>query len=165
MVEQTTPNRAEVSDVLNTLIDGADGLVLAAETAVGKNPVGCVNMISKLIHEFENYSQHGIQTENYDKRSLLTESHGGCLINGWMKNPDLTEINKLPMLEVDERILLDCEQIASGTYSPLQGFLSKEEMESVLDHNCLPGGIAWTLPILLQTQKELCFWEEAILFQ
>ncbi|NIV22970.1 MAG: pyruvate kinase, partial [Gemmatimonadetes bacterium] len=35
MVSAPTPTRAEVNDIYNTLADGADGLVLAAETAIG----------------------------------------------------------------------------------------------------------------------------------
>ena len=38
MVTRMEPTRAEVNDVYNTLIDGATGLVLAAETAIGKYP-------------------------------------------------------------------------------------------------------------------------------
>ena len=52
MVTKPRPTRAEVSDVINTLIDGADGLVLAAETAVGNYPLECVRMIKKLIGQF-----------------------------------------------------------------------------------------------------------------
>jgi pyruvate kinase len=44
---------AEINDIYNTLDDGADGLVLAAETAVGKFPVQCVVMVMKVITEFE----------------------------------------------------------------------------------------------------------------
>lgn len=155
MLTHPKPTRAEVNDVLNTLIDGADGLVLAAETAIGENPIGCVNMISQLIHQYENYSKHGIQTQKYDRRSLLIEPHGGCLVNQMMDNPDWTEIGKLPSLVVDEKTVLDCEQIATGVYSPLRGFMTKEEMESVLDNNRLPDGNSWTLPIILQTRKTL----------
>ena len=42
MVTSPHPTRAEVNDVYNTLIDGADGLVLAAETAIGAYPVASV---------------------------------------------------------------------------------------------------------------------------
>ena len=34
MIENPFPNRAEINDIYNTLIDGVDGLVLAAETAM-----------------------------------------------------------------------------------------------------------------------------------
>ncbi len=47
------PTRAEVNDVINTLLDGADGLVLAAETAIGHDPVGCARMMTRLIRQFE----------------------------------------------------------------------------------------------------------------
>ncbi len=153
MVTQAKPTRAEVNDVFNTLADGADGLVLAAETAIGKNPIGCVNMIAKLINQYDNFSRYCGQTDKYDKRSLLIEPHGGILINRLLENPDIHETRKLPVLNVDEKIMLDCEQIAFGVYSPIQGFMTKEEVESVLDHNRLPSGHAWTLPILLQTSK------------
>ena len=53
MVVSKLPTRAEVNDVVNTLLDGADGLVLAAETAIGDYPVSCVSMVRGLIHEFE----------------------------------------------------------------------------------------------------------------
>src|SRR5262245_62148125 len=53
MVSHPQPTRAEVNDIINTLLDGADGLVLAAETAIGGYPVECVSMIDKLIRHFE----------------------------------------------------------------------------------------------------------------
>ena len=48
MVTSREPTRAEVNDVYNTLIDGANGLVLAAETAIGKYPLECIQMILKI---------------------------------------------------------------------------------------------------------------------
>jgi pyruvate kinase len=53
MVHSAVPTLAEINDIYNTLDDGVDGLVLAAETAVGKFPVGCVEMVRKVIIEFE----------------------------------------------------------------------------------------------------------------
>jgi sulfate adenylyltransferase len=53
MVTKRTPTRAEVNDVMNTLLDGADGLVLASETAIGKYPVEAVKMIASLLREYE----------------------------------------------------------------------------------------------------------------
>ena len=51
MVTQQTPNRAEVNDAVSSLEMGASGLVLAAETAIGKFPADAVRMIRKLIME------------------------------------------------------------------------------------------------------------------
>jgi len=53
MVTTDTPNRAEVNDVVSTLEMGANGLVLAAETAIGKFPIHAVKMIRSLINEYE----------------------------------------------------------------------------------------------------------------
>ncbi len=53
MVTRRSPTRAEVNDVMNTLLDGADGLVLASETAVGKYPVEAARMIMTLLKEYE----------------------------------------------------------------------------------------------------------------
>lgn len=53
MVTKQEPTRAEVNDIYNTLIDGADGLVLAAETAIGKYPAECIDMVIKVSRTIE----------------------------------------------------------------------------------------------------------------
>ena len=52
MINEPLPTRAESHDIYSTLKQGAKGLVLAAETAIGKNPVGCVNFLEKCIKSF-----------------------------------------------------------------------------------------------------------------
>ncbi len=53
MVQNPLPTVAEANDIANTLLDGAHGLVLAAETAVGVDPVAVVRMIRQGIRAFE----------------------------------------------------------------------------------------------------------------
>ena len=53
MVTNRNPTIAEANDVANTLLDGVHGLVLAAETAIGRDPVGIVQMVSRMIRAFE----------------------------------------------------------------------------------------------------------------
>ena len=53
MLSKKNPTRAEVNDVTNTLIDGANGLVLAAETAIGKYPIETVMFLKKMIKSFQ----------------------------------------------------------------------------------------------------------------
>jgi pyruvate kinase len=53
MVTTRLPSIAEANDVANTLFDGVHGLVLAAETAIGIDPVGAVDMILRCIRAFE----------------------------------------------------------------------------------------------------------------
>ena len=53
MIDQTTPTRSEINDIYNTLNNGIDGLVLAAETAIGKYPFQCTDMVVKMINQYE----------------------------------------------------------------------------------------------------------------
>ena len=56
MIKNISPTRAEVNDVASTLLMGASGLVLAAETAIGSHPVEAVNMICSLIKQYERWT-------------------------------------------------------------------------------------------------------------
>ncbi len=154
MVSMPTPTRAEVNDIYNTLADGADGLVLAAETAIGKYPIQCASMVSKIIRGFQRDELNGSQFYPLDAVSLLMEPHGGRLVHREAGPADLAEIEHLPRLAIPERDLMDCEQFGYGTYSPLTGFMTRETLEAVLEDFRLPGGEVWTLPILLQVNSE-----------
>ena len=52
MIKSDIPNRGEVNDIYNTLELGAAGLVLAAETAIGRHPENCINILKKIINVF-----------------------------------------------------------------------------------------------------------------
>lgn len=53
MVDSPRPTRAEASDVSNAIADGADGVLLSAETAIGRYPVESVGMMARIIGETE----------------------------------------------------------------------------------------------------------------
>ncbi len=53
MVTNRLPTIAEANDIANTLLDGVHGLVLAAETAVGRDPVGAVEMVLRAVQAFD----------------------------------------------------------------------------------------------------------------
>lgn len=56
MIKSNLPTRAEANDVASTLLMGASGLVLAAETAIGDHPVASVEMINLIIKQFERWT-------------------------------------------------------------------------------------------------------------
>jgi pyruvate kinase len=56
MIKSKTPTRAEANDVASTLLMGASGLVLAAETAIGKYPVEAVDMINLIIQQYNKWT-------------------------------------------------------------------------------------------------------------
>jgi pyruvate kinase len=53
MISNRRPTIAEANDIANTLLDGVHGLVLAAETAIGVDPVGTVDMVLRMIRAFD----------------------------------------------------------------------------------------------------------------
>ena len=62
MINKRTPTRSEVNDVVSTLLMGANGLVLAAETAIGEHPLLAVKMIKELMDTTLHYYDSGIGT-------------------------------------------------------------------------------------------------------
>ncbi len=55
MVNSKIPERSEVSDVANAILDGSSALMLSEETAIGKHPIKVVKVMRKIIAEtFEN---------------------------------------------------------------------------------------------------------------
>jgi len=150
MVKSPIPTRAEINDIHNTLADGADGLVLAAETAVGRFPIRCAVMVAKVIAEFENAAAGGINTDH----SLLVRPHGGVLIERILPRGEHEAVQSLHRITVEDTDLMDAEQIALGAYSPLTGFMDRANLTAALETNRLVDGTAWTLPITLQITAE-----------
>ncbi|MDP7032494.1 MAG: pyruvate kinase [Gemmatimonadota bacterium] len=153
MITSSLPTRAEVNDIANTLLDGADGLVLAAETAIGGNPLAAVGILKSVIEEYEKFTRgEGPRLE--DAGSRLIPPHGGSLCLA----PRLDR-KALPMTSTDLPLrhtqYLDFLQLANGVFSPVRGFMTKAEVESVLSREVLLSGALWPVPILLQVPGEV----------
>jgi len=54
MIDNSVPTRAEVNDVANSIIDGADAVMLSGETSVGKHPVRVIQKMTEIIKAVEN---------------------------------------------------------------------------------------------------------------
>ena len=54
MMDNMSPNRAEVNDVANSVMDGADAVMLSGETSVGEYPIEVIKVMSSIINKVEN---------------------------------------------------------------------------------------------------------------
>ncbi len=66
------PTRAEINDIVGTIEMGAAGLVLAAETAIGKKPLLCVEIIKEIIHR-NNLHKDGLLFADLDRNEITDE--------------------------------------------------------------------------------------------
>ncbi|MGG2082871.1 sulfate adenylyltransferase [Lysinibacillus pakistanensis] len=84
---------------------------------------------------------------------MSLQPHGGQLVQAFHPEKDVTRITKT--IELDVISLSDLELIAIGGYSPIEGFLTREDYESVVEHTRLASGVVWSIPITLPVTKEV----------
>ncbi len=88
---------------------------------------------------------------------MTISAHGGTLLNLYADKSNLAnEIEKTkeaPSWTLSKRQLCDVELLANGAFSPLTGFLSQADYESVLTKMRLTTGILWPTPITLDVTE------------
>ena len=91
MIENPVPTRAEVSDIANSILDGADALMVTGETAMGKFPSGVIDVLSDVINETEKTLKYYSRTIGKDTVDSIAGgiSHAACTI---AKDLDLNSI-------------------------------------------------------------------------
>jgi len=88
----------------------------------------------------------------------MINPHGGNLINRVLKDGKkeklINEKNELFEIKVNQRRVKEIENIATGVYSPLEGFLVQNDLDNVMDSMRLSNDQAWTIPIILDITNE-----------
>jgi sulfate adenylyltransferase len=88
----------------------------------------------------------------------LINAHGGQLVNrevvGAERGRLVEAAASLPGLRLGARAVSDLELIATGAYSPLEGFMTEADYVSVRDRMRLANGLVWSLPVTLAVTKE-----------
>jgi sulfate adenylyltransferase len=103
------------------------------------------------------------RTEVDDKEKILlrTETaiapHGGDLVDRLVPEEErrerLMEAAELPRVPLSTRALSDLQMISTGVFSPLEGFMLREEYESVVEDMRLKDGLAWSLPVTVSVDE------------
>ena len=86
MIENLTPSRAEVNDVANSVIDGADCIMLSAETSVGKYPCQVVKKVGEIIIGVEGAQpiKHKFSLPKIKSKRIITKTicrHAALIAN------------------------------------------------------------------------------------
>src|SRR5215212_4729932 len=94
---------------------------------------------------------------------MLTEyeiiaPHGGQLVDRAVPTEErqerLREAAELPGVSLGLRTISDLQMISTGVFSPLEGFMLKEDYESVVEDMRLTNGLAWSLPLSLAASED-----------
>jgi len=87
----------------------------------------------------------------------MIQPHGGKIVDralkGKAREEALARAARLPRLVIDAEIVSDLENIATGVYSPLEGFLGEADFKAVVEGCRLASDLAWTIPIVLDVDK------------
>jgi sulfate adenylyltransferase len=90
--------------------------------------------------------------------SHLIPPHGGELINLIAPSQTIAELKaqskEWPSWDLTARQLCDLELLITGGFSPLQGFMTRADYESVCDNMRLASGVIWPMPITLDVTEE-----------
>ncbi len=82
----------------------------------------------------------------------MPRPHGGRLITRQIKK-EAEELDEITTIEINTNLAEDVLNISKGVFSPLEGFLTKNDLENVITHKRLSDDTPWTIPIVLDYEN------------
>src|SRR5450755_4350392 len=116
--------------------------------------LGIVETHSRLIT-----ARHRMEVHLSTPKPTLIAPHGGTLVDRVAK-PGVAmtlaaEAATAPKIALSDRALCDVICIATGAYSPLEGFMDSADYNAVIDGMRLSNGTIWPMPIVLPIEESL----------
>ena len=88
----------------------------------------------------------------------MIEAHGGKLVNRIVNDEKYAQLkeksSEMPAIKLDFDELTAVDNIATGLFSPLEGFMKKEDYNSVVEDMRLEDGTVWSIPVVLGVSKK-----------
>ncbi|MDQ7841240.1 MAG: sulfate adenylyltransferase [bacterium] len=84
--------------------------------------------------------------------------HGGRLVNqvleGSAREKWLALAESLPVIQIGLDVAYEVENLATGVFSPLEGFMTRADLEHVLHRKRLASDLPWTVPVVLDVSRD-----------
>ncbi len=88
----------------------------------------------------------------------MISPHGGQLISRILRREEkdklLVKAKAMPSLKLNQESVSEVENIAFGVFSPLEGFLGREDFQNVLNQMRLSNDLPWPIPIVLDVDRK-----------
>jgi pyruvate kinase len=98
MIMSPTPTRAEVTDVANAVYEQADAIMLSGETASGKFPERCVQMLDKIARRTEKEPGHNFFLQRKPHGTIEELARSACRLSDSLKSPAIVVITRRGLL-------------------------------------------------------------------
>lgn len=93
------------------------------------------------------------------RTSALPKPHGGALVSCFVSGEQAKELAEkalsLPFVDLDAEAEADVELLATGAYSPLEGFLTSKDWFRVVAEMRLENGLPWPVPVMLPISEDM----------
>ena len=90
---------------------------------------------------------------------MIKPHGGGRLVSRYMTREELEQTIHsaagMPSLTLDDFMLTECQRIADGSFTPVEGFCTKAEMDAIVKESKLLSGVLFPIPLFLQIPQSL----------